>query len=281
MADNLITEKVYCHDYPQNNDAAFLAAMNNNGWQNNPFMYLIFLALFGNNGWNNRGGDLVGENYNSRQIAALQDSVNSNHNNDIALQAINGNRDAISMLAQTFNTSFGQMQMAICGVKSAIEQVGGAVGYTAESVKNAIALGDANIIQQMQSCCCQNKELVQRMGYESQLATERQINILGSQMAAQHSADQLKDCEYHGQTMSRIDQLANGITQGFSATAYEASKNTQAIINAQNANTQRILDQMCANSQQALRDQLAEKDRQLLAANIIAGVKTNGCGCGC
>lgn len=265
------TEKIICTDGGMN--GLEMAALNN--MQNNPFMYLILFALFGNN-WNNRGD--FGENYNSRQIASLQESVNSNHNNDIALQAINGNRDAIGQLAQTFNTSFGQMQMAVCGVKSAIDQVGGMVGYSAESVKNAIALGDANIIQQMQSCCCQQKELIQRMGYESQLATERQTNILGSQMAANHSADQLKDCEYHGQTMSRIDQLANGITQGFASLGYENAKNTQAIINAGNANTQRILDQMCANQTQALRDQLAEKDRQLLAANIIAGVKKD-CGC--
>lgn len=272
MAD-VVTEKVYCTGNPDN--SATWAAMNN-GWNNNQFLYLILFALFGNNGWN-RGE--MGENYNSRQIAALQESVNSNHNNDIALQAINGNRDAIGQLAQTFNTSFGQMQMAVCGVKSAIEQVGGAVGYSAESVKNAIALGDANIMQQMQSCCCQQKELIQRMGYESQLATERQTNILGSQMAANHSADQLRDCEYHGQTINRIDQLANGITQGFSATAYEAAKNTQAIIDAGNANTQRILDQMCANQTQTLRDIIAQKDRELQTASIINQLRQKGCDC--
>jgi len=278
------TEKVVCHDlYTQQDNTAMWAMMNNNNWQNNPFMYLIWLAFFGGGngfGWGNRTD--VAQNADlSRQVAALQDSVNTNHNNDIALQAINGNTAAISQLAQTLNTDFNTMSTAVCSVKSAIEQVGGQVGYSAESVKNAIALGDSNIIQQMQNCCCQQKQLIQQMGYENQLATERQTNVLSSQMAAQHSADQLQDCQNHGTLMARIDQLANGIQSGFAQVGYAAQQNTQAIINNATANTQRILDQMCANTTQALRDTIAEKDRQLQTANIIAGLKASGCNCGC
>lgn len=267
-----------------NNRSAEMAALMNNNWNQNPFMYLIMLAFLGNGGygWNNRNGDYGQLNDLSRQIQSVQGTVTDNHNNSVALAAINGNRDAIAQLAQTLNTSTQNVQTAICGVKSAIEQVAGKVGYSAESVKNAIALGDANIIQQMQSCCCQQKELIQRMGYESQLATERQTNVLASQMASQHSADQLKQCEYHGQTINRIDQLANGITQGFASVGYENAKNTQAIINNQNANTQRLLDQMCANTTQQLRDTIAQKDRELQTASIINQLKKEcGCGCGC
>jgi len=238
---------------------AMAAMMNQNGF-NSPWMYLIFLALFGGGGfgWGNRG-EAVGENYNSRQIAALQNSVNDNHNNDIALQAINGNRDALGQLAQTFNTDLGNIQTAICGVKSAIEQVGGQVGYSAESVKNAIALGDSNIIQQMQTCCCQTKTAILEQGYQNQLANERQTNVL----------------------QAGLTDVRQAVVNGFANVGYQQSQNTAAIINAGNANTQRILDQMCANQTQALRDVIAEKDRQLQSASIVNQLKANGCTCGC
>lgn len=88
------------------------------------------------------------------------------------------------------------------------------------------------------------------------------------------------------------------------AVRYEAAKNTCDIITAANANTQRILDAMCADRTQALRDKLADKDRELTAAQLVLaqGIQTktildnlghyypkegvnpytfNTCGCGC
>ena len=288
-------EKVYCLDHGYNgsngNDAlAYLAGQNRgsdpmamaammnggmNGQWNNPFIYLVWM-MFANRFFGN--GDAAygvsqAENFNSRQIATLQDVVNTNHNNDLVLQAINGNRDAMGQLAQTFNCDFNTMQQAICNVKSAIETVGGQVGYSAESVKNAIALGDANIVSKMQECCCANKLMVTEQGYQNQLAIERQTNTISSQMAANHSEDRIHECQNHGALISRIDQLSNGITQGFASMGYENAKNTQAIINAQTASTQRILDQMCANQTQALRDVISEKDRQLQTQTIINQLK--------
>ena len=60
------------------------------------------------------------------------------------------------------------------------------------------------------------------------------------------------------------------------AVRYEAAKNTGDIITAANANTQRILDAMCADRTQALRDKLADKDRELTAAQLVLaqGVQT-------
>lgn len=66
MADEVIKEKVYCHNNDnsalmaammgnRNNDPMAMAAMMNGGmggnqWLNNPFLYLIFLAMFGGSG---------------------------------------------------------------------------------------------------------------------------------------------------------------------------------------------------------------------------------------
>lgn len=284
-------EKIYCMDHSNNDALAYLAGQNRNSdpmamaammnggmgnqW-NNPFIYLVWM-MFANRFWNN-GSE--GQNADlSRQLQTLQGTVADNHNNDLALQAINGNRDALGQLAQTFNTSLGNISQAVCSVRSAIEQVGGQVGYSAESVKNAIALGDANIVSKMQDCCCQNKQLVVEQGYQNQLATERQTNAITTQMSAQHSADMLQDANYHAALISRIDQLANGVTQGFANVGYQAEKNTSAIVQANNVNTQRILDQMCANQTQVLRDTIADKDRQLQTQTIINQLSGNNCNC--
>lgn len=284
-------DKIYCMDHSNNDALAYLAGQSRNSdpmamaammsggmgnqW-NNPFIYLVWM-MFANRFWNN-GSD--GQNADfSRQLQTLQGTVADNHNNDLALQAINGNRDALGQLAQTFNTSLGNISQAVCAVRSAIEQVGGQVGYSAESVKNAIALGDANIVSKMQDCCCQNKQLVVEQGYQNQLATERQTNTITTQMSAQHSADMLQDANYHAALLSRIDQLANGVTQGFANVGYQAEKNTSAIVQANNANTQRILDQMCANQTQILRDTIADKDRQLQTQTIINQLSGNNCNC--
>jgi hypothetical protein len=46
--------------------------------------------------------------------------VNNNHNNNLALQAINGNREALGQLAQTFNTDLAAITAAVSNVQSAI-----------------------------------------------------------------------------------------------------------------------------------------------------------------
>ena len=289
------TEKIYCMDRPDNsalwaslmnrNEGAEWAMMQNN-WQNSPFMLLILLMLGRGGLWGGNGE--TGVDYNSRQIAALQDTVNSNHNNSVALDAIKGNATAIGQLSQTLNCDFNTLQTACCGIKSAIENVGGQVGYSAERVINAINLGDANLMSKMQDCCCQQKQLILEQGYQSQLATERQTNTLGSKIDNNFASIQLQNCKDNGAVLGRIDQLANGITQGFSATAYESAKHTTEIINNATANTQRIIDEMNRHWQQetalALQDvkfQKSQLEQNQYLAGIIAANKCNCGGCGC
>ncbi len=283
-----VTEKVYCYGHPnayQNNSALETAALMNGGlngnqmW-NNPMMYLVWMWVMRYMNGCGNDANAEGLNFNSRAISQLQNTIDNNHNNDLVMQAVNGNIGAIRELSTTLNTDFNTISQAVCCVKSAIESVAGQVGYSAESVKNAIALGDANIIQAVQNTSCATQKAILEGNYQNQLATERQTGIVTSQMASQHAADMLQDCQYHGQLMSRIDQLANGVTQGFAQVGYAAQQNTQAIIQSQTANTQRIIDQMCANTTQALRDAVADKDRELQTQTIINRLRS-GCGCNC
>ena len=254
---NKVTEKVYCYDHPsayKNDDALIGAIMSKNNssdacaW-NNPFLYLIWMSMFRNGGF---GGFENGNEYNSRQIAALQDSVNTNHNNDLAMQAINGNTSAIRELATSMNCDFNAVQMAVCGVKSAIERIGGEIGMTGERVINSVLLGNKDLLQTIQSCCCENKMLVTQQGYENRLAQK----------------------DMQSAVTSRIDKLANGITQGFSATSYEAQRHANEIVQAGNANTQRIVDTLnahwSAELMQKYNDAKAELSQSQQTNNITA-----------
>lgn len=289
MAD---TERIVCYDRPNDNNALIGALMsrNNNSFadvaalSNKDNIWIILLLALMGRGFGNDGAGMasaVGENYNSRQIASLQDTVNSNHNNTLAIDAIKGNGTAIAQLASNLNCDFNTLQTAICGVKSAIENVGGQVGYSAERVINAVNLGDTNIISAVKDCCCQTQQNLLKMGYENQLATERQTNALGSQMASNFAAQQLQACKDNGAVISRIDQLANGMTQGFASIGYQMAADKAEMIAVDNANTQRILDKMCADRTLDLSQKNQDLQNKINTMEIIEKLRNGGCGCSC
>lgn len=274
-------EKIYCLDRPDNsalyaalannNNSAEMAALMNggmNGMWNNPMMYLVWLAVLGNGGlFGNRGAGCANTELNGR-LNSIQAQIDTNHNNDIALQAINGNHAAIHELAGILNTDFNSVSTGICDVRSAIKEVGGQIGYSAERVINAANVGDMNIITALKDCCCQNKELVQRMGYENQLGQK------DLQAALQAGHTQL------GFTMQQgFDRTNTGLERGFSSVAYENQRQTCDIINSGKDNTQRIIDTLnnhwSLETSQALQDAKFEisqlKQNQYLVKNLGGG----------
>ena len=303
MAENTTTEKVICMPSENRCDPmAWMAMMNNGSLNGNNFWGFImtmWMMRFMGNGY----GYSEGENYNSRAIATLQDTVNQNHLNQTVLDALGNNQAAIRDLAQTFHCDINTIQTGLSAISSAIQGVGGQLGLGIESVKNAVALGDNGIIRQICDCCCSTKmamadgfnqtqrtimegfngtqrELLNN-GYQTQLATERQTSALISKMDTNHAADQLQQCQNHGSLISRIDQLANGVTQGFASIGYQMAADKAEIIKDNTEKTQKVLDAICQQSTQALRDALADKDRQLQTQTIIANLKKDSkCSCG-
>lgn len=268
MADTV--EKVYCTEPTSASDV--MAMMNNNGgmW-NNPWIYMVWMMMF-RNGFFGNGGEDTAANFNSRQIAALQETVNTNHNNDLAMQAIQGNGNALHELAGNLNVGVASLNSAIQTIQAGIGQVGSAVGLTGERVINAIGNGDLNIIQQLKDCCCSNKTLIQQMGYDSQLAAQKLS--YENQIQTLNSTNQLN---------GRIDQLSNGIQTGFAQVGYATAQQTSQIVNAGNTNTQKILDTLnnhwVAETSQALQDAKFEvsqlKQTQYLS-NQMNGVSNSG-----
>lgn len=266
-----MVDKIYCCDRDnsaltaallgrrETDPMAMMAAMNGgaNNWMNNPWMYLIFLALFGGNGFGfgNRGAGLQDAEIQN-QIASLRSQMADNHNSDLLMSAIQGNASDLKTLAANLNCDFGQLQNAICSVRSAIEQVGGQVGFSAERVINAVNMGDCNVIQALKDCCCQTQQNIIRMGYENQLGQ--------------------KDIENRMQ--GGFDFVNRSVERGFSAIGFQMQQDKCDIVRSGQDNTQRIIDVLNghwqADLQQRYNDARLELSQQRQNAALIAALKT-------
>lgn len=120
---------------------------------NNPFMYLILLALFGNNGWGGWG--------NNGANAAVLANANSAETTNLLMNAIN-NAGATSQrdfdrLASNLGVSAQTLSQGLATINTSIAQLAGQNGMSAQQVINAIQSGNSGLMQQMQSCCCENR----------------------------------------------------------------------------------------------------------------------------
>ena len=275
------TEKIYCCDRGDNDNAIAaaimangnnrrddwgpMAAMMNNNWMNNPFAYIMFLALLRNGGFGWGNGD--GASHATQgietqaQLNAIRTQLQDNQNADCIKSAVQGNAFAISQLAQALNVDFNTLQKCCCDVQAAIKQVAGQIGFSAERVINAVNLGDCNVIQALQICCGR---------------TQRQIADFRSDLL-------LQNCKDTAELRNGQRDLGAAITQGFSATAFQAQQDKCDIIRAGQDNTQRIIDTLNTHwkDEQAreIQDLKAQISQLKQTDAIVARLQGNGCGC--
>ena len=107
------------------------------------------------------------------------------------MSAIKGNGDALNTLAANLNCDFNQLQSAVCNVQSAIQQVGGQVGYSAEKVINAANLGDLNIVQQLKDCCCTTQRIVDVLNNHWQSDLQQRYNDARLELSQQRQNAEL------------------------------------------------------------------------------------------
>lgn len=258
---DVITEKVYCHDAPRNDFETALAFANrDNGMWNNPFSYLIWMMFanrFMSNGEGCNNNTLTAEIMS--KIDQLGSIISNNQNTNLMMDRIDSNHEALHSIANTLGVSFAQLQGFISQVQNAITQVGGQIGMTGQQVINSVVLGNKDLTAAIQSCCCEGK-MLQMQNF---------------------SALQLQNCQNHGDVISRIDKLANGITQGFSATSYEAQRHTNEIIQAGHADTQRLLDVLNGHwsleQSQALQDAKFEISQLKQNQYLLSQLKKEEC----
>lgn len=290
-------EKVYCCENPTNSVLASLLANKNNSamdyaallnggmgnqW-NNPFIYLVWMMFanrfFGNGEFGN------GQNAQNievqNQLSALREQMNGNQNTNLMMDAIKGNNQALTTLGANLNCDFNTLQQAVCGVQAAIQQVAGQTGFSAERVINAVNQGDLNMVQQMKDCCCATQKSILTQGYEAQLQNERLSSVLGSKIDSFRAAEQLQECQYHGDTIATLNRVDNDIITGLSKLGFQAFADKAEMIKANNDNTQRILDWLNGNKNlelsQALQDEKFKNSQLTQTQQILQAMR--GCAC--
>lgn len=202
-------------------DPNLLLAMNNGGGFgggnfNNPFWAIILLAYLRNGLGCNVGDGNCSNAFISSQLG----------------QAIQGNANAISNLATTLNCTEAQILGAVNAVQSAIQSVGAQNNLSFAQTINAVQAGNASIVSQLQSCCCDVKNLVTTQGYENRIN-----NLQQSQL----------------------------IQNGFAQVGYAAAENACAIKQNQTDNTSRVLAKL-----DAIEDSRKDREINTLTAALTA-----------
>lgn len=242
-----------CNGGDNMNPAFAMMAMNGgmNNWMNNPFIYLVWM-MFANRMWGNNDNNAV----ETAQLQAIQNQMSDNQNTNCIMDAIKGGAAEVGRLADRLNCDFNTLNSAICDVRSAIQQVGGAVGFSAERVINAVQMGDANIISALQNCCCNIRESISAFKGDVQLQMCQQTNTL----------------------TNAINFVNSSVERGFSAVAFQAQQDKCDLIRAGQDNTQRIVDTLNNHWNQELQqkynDARLELSQQAQNAYLISQLKT-------
>lgn len=179
-----------------------LAMKGNNGFggEGGWFIWVIFLFFlmgWGGNGWggfgNGRGG--------------LANEINNDYGRGLLMDAIGGNRNALSNLATQLNCTEGQIQSAISALTSQVQNVGNQVGMSGMQTINALQQGNMQIAQQIANCCCQTNNNITTQGYESKLAICQQTHAINDNANA--NALMLRDTNQsnHLALMGKLDQM--------------------------------------------------------------------------
>ena len=180
-----------------------LAMKGNNGMcgEGGWFMWVIllfFLMGWGGNGWGGFGGNGRG---------GIANEINNDYGRSLLMDAIGGNRNALSNLATQLNCTEGQIQNAISALTSQVQNVGNQVGMSGMQTINALQQGNMQIAQQIANCCCQTNNNITTQGYESKLAICHQTHDINDNANA--NALMLRDTNQsnHLALMGKLDQM--------------------------------------------------------------------------
>lgn len=195
-------------------------------------LVILFLILI--MGFGGGSGFFGGAN---RDVAGVDRTVVNEANYSRMLDAIGGNREAISQLAQTLNCTQGQITSALAGVDKQIAVNQG-------SIINAVQSCCCNIQGKVQDCCCQTNLNIERQGcqtradiqdvrYLVQSTASAQDNLLQSLINSQNQYLANEFCAIKSREDQReIQALRDKLAE------QRDSANTLAILNAiQNKDT--------------------------------------------
>ena len=194
-----------------------LAMKGNNGFGNGDgswFIWLLFILCFC--GWGGNGFGFGGRGNG----AGLANEINNDYGRSLLMDAIGGNRNALSNLATQLNCTEGQIQQAISALTTPVQNVGNQVGMSGMQTINALQQGNMQIASQLADCCCRVNNNITAMDGNVKLAM----------------------CQQTGTLQNAINNVAVGQERGFSNVAYETQRQTCDLHNAIKESTQTIVD---------------------------------------
>lgn len=185
-------------------DPNLLLAMNKNGngWgDGSGFMWVIFLFFlmgWGGNGWGGFGGNGRG---------AIANEINNDYGRSLLMDAIGGNRNALSNLATQLNCTEGQIQSAISALTSQVQSVGNQVGMSGMQTINALQQGNMQIAQQLADCCCRTNNVITALDGNLKLSICQQTHQIND--TANTNALMLRDAGQNNTQaiMGKLDQI--------------------------------------------------------------------------
>ena len=220
------------------------------------WLILLFFLFGGRNGWGNTIGDVAARAATEDSVKTVQNTLDTN----TILDAIRGNRDAITTLAQSMNLQFDRVSECCCATQRLIEQVGNATNLSIKDLTAQTILNSKDLTALIQNCCCEMKTLMLQ-GFNG---VDKTLCSLNSNM------------------LQGFSSINTSIERGFSNLGFLAEKNTNAIIQAGHADTDRILQAMNDKTMTELRDRAAKAEVQLSQRDQSAYILNqlrNGCGC--
>lgn len=194
-----------------------LAMKGNNGFGNGDgswFIWLLFILCFC--GWGGNGFGFGGRGNG----AGLANEINNDYGRSLLMDAIGGNRNALSNLATQLNCTEGQIQQAISALTTQVQNVGNQAGMSGMQTINALQQGNMQIASQLADCCCRVNNNITAMDGNVKLAM----------------------CQQTGTLQNAINNVAVGQERGFSNVAYETQRQTCDLHNAIKESTQTIVD---------------------------------------
>lgn len=240
--------------------AALMAMMNNGGFGGNGGWWWIWIILIFFC-WGGFGGNGFGRGYNDAGRLASQ--LNTDANTNLLMQAINGNKEAISSLSNTLNCDINAVQTALSTINSGVSQISCDTKLSSCEVINAITSGNATLASELANCCCTTQRSIDavnnnitKMGYESQLSVCNQTNT-----------------------------LQNAITSGFNSLMADNAVKFNIVGSKIDAQTQMINDKFCQLEMREMQnkiDTLRQENNQLAlsasqqaqTANIVSQLKS-------
>lgn len=245
----------------------------NNGAWNNPFIYLVWM-MFANNWMGGNGNNTTTQN----QLAALQNQIQDNHNSDLLMNALQGNRDAVSQIATAMNADFNQVNQTLCAINSNLSTqlaaANGNVNLASERILNGISQQTGILGNQISTTGCGIKTSILESGYQNQINNLNQTNQLNNSIQTafnnlnttllnQGYQNQLANCQQTNNILQGFNSLTNTVQNGFTSIGYQLNTIGCDIKQNSTNNTQKIIDYLVGTKQldqattiQQLRDEI-------------------------